>query len=567
MESAASRFNDRESVTRLKHFHDNFITSTHLRELLADEERNNALVLEAEGIVLDFTHVKINKDTLDALVEAGQEAELTQKISAMFRGDKINSTEKRAVLHAALRMGKDETLEVAGEGDVVKAVWEVREKIQNFSQRVRTGDFKGYTGKDLTNVVVIGIGGSYLGPEFVYEALRYDDKCYEAAKGRNLRFLANVDPTDFKRSIEGLDLEETLFIINSKTFTTAETMLNARTVATKIVEHYRGNYADVDKAEFIKHHVVAGSTNIEATKEFGIDENNVFGFWDWVGGRYSVCSAIGVLPLSIHYGYDNVSDFLEGARSIDTHFRETTDLTKNLPVMLGLLGFYNTAICEHESRAILPYSQALLRFPAHIQQLDMESNGKSVTLEGVRLTSPCGPIIFGEPGTNGQHSFYQLMHQGRIIPAEFIGYIESQTPIDDEKEVVANHDELMSNFFAQPDALAVGKDLDQLRSENVPEELEQHKLFEGDRPSLSILFKKLNAHTCGQLLALYEHRVAVEGFLYGVNSFDQWGVELGKVLAKDVRKVFQTAKKDKKSPDLSKFNSATRKLLEKYLQG
>ena len=307
------------------------------------------------------------------------------KIDDMFKGEQINPTEKRSVLHVALRMAKDQSLEVADEGDVVKTVWEVRDRIQAFSDKMRSGDFHGYSGKKLTNVVVIGIGGSYLGPEFVYEALRYDDKCNEAGKGRTLRFLANVDPTDFKRSIEGLDLEQTLFVVNSKTFTTAETMLNARTAKRSIVKHFKKLNADADDLDFIKHHFVACSTNIKATKEFGISEENVFGFWDWVGGRYSVSSAIGVLPLSLHYGYDNMASFLDGARSMDEHFRSNTSrdkLSQNLPVMLGLLGFYNTHICGHEARVILPYSQALLRFPAHIQQVDMESNGKSVTLSG-----------------------------------------------------------------------------------------------------------------------------------------------------------------------------------------
>ncbi|CAI2361858.1 unnamed protein product [Moneuplotes crassus] len=557
MESSSAREN-------LQKVHDEAIASTHLKTLLSDDERNSKLVAEHGDITLDYTHTKIDSQTLEALVDFANESGLKAKIDSMFKGDKINSTEKRSVLHAALRMARDQTVEVDGK-NLVELVWEVRDQIQAFSQKIREGDFKGYSGKLLKNVVVIGIGGSYLGPEFVYEALRYDSTCNQAAEGRNLRFLANVDPTDFSRSMEGLDIEETVFIINSKTFTTAETMLNARTVSASIVDHYRASHPDVEKSEFIKHHVIAGSTNISATKEFGIAEENVFGFWDWVGGRYSVCSAIGVLPLSIHYGYENVSNFLDGAKSIDDHFRDTEDLTQNLPVLLGMLGYYNTSVCNHAARALLPYSQALLRFPAHIQQVDMESNGKSVTKEGERVTSPCGPIVFGEPGTNGQHSFYQLMHQGRIIPAEFIGFIESQTPIDRDDEVVSNHDELMSNFFAQPDALALGKDLDQLKDEGVPEELQQHKLFEGDRPSLSILFKKLDAFSCGQLLSLYEHRIAVEGFLYNVNSFDQWGVELGKVLAKDVRKVFHTQKKEKKEADLSKFNSATASLLKKYL--
>jgi len=383
-----------------------------------------------------------------------------------------------------------------------------------------------------------------------------------------LKFLANVDPIDFFRATDGLDMEETLFMIVSKTFTTAETMLNARTCRKHILDYYKSAKPGSDDNEVLGKHLCAVSTNLKATAEFGIKDENVFGFWEWVGGRYSVSSAVGVLPLSLYYGFDNVQQFLNGMNHIDNIYATETDIKKNIPVFLGMIGFYNSHIAGHASRAILPYCQALLRFPAHIQQCDMESNGKTVNKDGIRYDTgvDCGPIIFGEPGTNGQHSFYQLMHQGRVIPAEFIGYTKSQTPVDFSDELVTNHQELMSNFFAQPDALAIGKSIETLKSEGVPDELLEHKFFPGNRPSLSFLFNgSLTAFNCGQLLAIYEHRVAVEGFLFGCNSFDQWGVELGKVLAKQSRSVFASVKDGSKTkadciPE-GKFNEATQSLL------
>lgn len=517
---------------------------------------------------MDFSHTKIDKKGLDLLLKASQDQQVANQIQQMFNGDQINSTEKRSVLHVLLRTQEAET-------DQQKEVVAVRDQISAFSEKIRSGTNSGFSGKKLTQVVAIGIGGSYLGPEFVYEALRYDSEAQKAAEGRQIKFLANVDPTDVSRAMQDIDIESTLFVIVSKTFTTAETMLNARTIRSKIIDYYTTQKQAVESehAQILSKHLCAVSTNLEATTQFGIASENVFGFWNWVGGRYSVSSAVGVLPLALHYGFPIVDHFLKGLNSVDTHLvsqiGDNQKTSSNGPLMLGLIGFYNTYVAGIESRAILPYSQALLRFPAHIQQLDMESNGKGVSKEGVRLESgiETGPIILGEPGTNGQHSFYQLMHQGRKMQAEFIGFTRSQTPIHLPNEPVSNHDELMSNFFAQPDALAHGKTIDELKEQGVPEELQAHKLFTGDRPSLSILFEgALDAQTCGQLLALYEHRVAVEGFLYGINSFDQWGVELGKVLAKDVRSVFtQQANNSGDKPDLSKFNPATQHLLTAYL--
>ena len=459
-----------------------------------------------------------------------------------------------------MRKPKTDTLNVDGK-NVVKDVHDVLDRIKSFSEKVRNGAFKGFTGKKIKNIVAIGIGGSFLGPEFVFEALRQDKGCKEASAGMQLKFLANVDPIDFYRATDGLDIEETLFMIVSKTFTTAETMLNARTCRKLILEYYQNKQGDEGKN--LSSHLCAVSTKLELTKKFGIDDENVFGFWDWVGGRYSVSSAVGVLPLSLVYGFDNVRKFLDGMNDMDNACLNEP-LESNIPAMMGLIGFYNSYITGYESRAILPYCQALLRFPAHIQQLDMESNGKRVSIGGKRYAKnvQAGPIIFGEPGTNGQHSFYQLMHQGRVIPAEFIGFTKSQTHVHMDGEPVSNHEELMSNFFAQPDALAQGKDIETLKKDKVPEELQQHKLFEGDRPSLSLLFKgSLTPFSAGQLLSIYEHRVAIEGFLYDCNSFDQWGVELGKVLAKDVRSVFET-----KDVPKNKFNPATEKLMSLYVE-
>jgi len=410
-------------------------------------------------------------------------------------------------------------------------------------------------------VIAVGIGGSQLGPEFVNEALRGDAAAAKGAEGRQLRFLANVDPVDFELCTRDLDPTETLMVVISKTFTTAETMLNARTAKKWLVDGLAAQGVS-DAAEVVRKHVIAVSTAIPKVKDFGISEDNIFGFWDWVGGRFSVCSAVGIVPLSLQYGSEVMSSFLDGAHDIDEHFFDAP-VRENIPVILGLLGVWNSTFLGYSTRALLPYSQALKRFPAHIQQVDMESNGKRVALDGTPLPITTGEINWGEPGTNGQHSFYQLMHQGRVVPADFIGFCESQKPVDMDGEVVSNHDELMSNFFAQPDALAYGKTLNDLIQEGVPEELRQHKVFTGNRPSSSTLISKLDAFAVGQLLAIYEHRTAVQGFIWGINSFDQWGVELGKVLAKQVREQLKGSRKHTAS--VQGFNSSTSSLLEAYL--
>ncbi|EGR28767.1 hypothetical protein IMG5_169030 [Ichthyophthirius multifiliis] len=433
-----------------------------------------------------------------------------------------------------------------------------------FTEELRSSVLKGLTGKSIKNLVIIGIGGSYLSIEFVYEALRSHPEAQKRSNGRKLRFLANVDPIDFARAIEDLNPEETMFVINSKTFTTAETMLNARTCRNWLVEHHIKLEEEIKN--LVNHHMCAASTNLTDTFKFGIGSDKVFGFWDWVGGRYSVWSAIGMLPLSFVFGFDYMESFLKGAHNIDENFSQVKNVKGNLSLLLGMVGFYNTTIKDFNSRAILPYCQALCKFVPHVQQLDMESNGKRVNLKGENLDYQTTVVNFGEPGTNGQHSFYQLLHQGRTIPCEFIGFCKSQNPIQLQGESVSNHEELMSNFFSQPDALACGKILDELKDEKVHEELLGHKLFPGDKPSLSLLFTELNPYTCGQLLALYEHRTAVEGFLWDINSFDQWGVELGKVLAKQVRNLFQNNKG--RTHDINytgtNLNSATRHLLDLF---
>lgn len=483
-------------------------------------------------------------------------AGLEDKRAAMASGAHVNNTENRAVMHIALRAPSNATIMVDGQ-NVVPDVHAVLGKIKSFSERVRRGEWVGATGKPLTTVLSIGIGGSYLGPEFVFEALKTDPDASNQATGRSLRFLANVDPTDVARALADLDASTTLIVVVSKTFTTAETMLNARTIKSWLLEKLSG----VDSASIIRQHMVAVSTAIPLVTAFGISPDNIFGFWDWVGGRYSVCSAVGVFPLALQYSFPIVEQFLQGAHSMDKHFLEAP-MRHNLPVVLGMLGVWNSSFLGHNSRALLPYSQALVRFAAHIQQVDMESNGKRVANDGTPLPYECGEIIFGEPGTNGQHSFYQLLHQGRIIPAEFIGFCKSPNPISLPGEVVSNHDELMSNFFAQPDALAYGKTIEQLKAENVPPALYNHKEFPGNRPSLSLLFPALTPYSCGQLLALYEHRVAVQGFVWGINSFDQWGVELGKVLANKVRSQLSASRS---GAAVSGFNPSTTFLLSKYL--
>lgn len=431
---------------------------------------------------------------MDLLVKLAEAAKLREKIDAMFGGEHINATEDRAVLHVATRAMRDETIMVDGK-NVVPDVWEVLDKIKDFTEKVRSGEWRGVTGKPIKNVVAIGIGGSFLGPLFVHTALRTDQEAASLAQGRSLRFLANVDPIDVARALNGLDAAETLFVVISKTFTTAETMLNARTVRAWLV-------AELGTEEAVSKHMVAVSTNLKLVKEFGIDPENAFGFWDWVGGRYSVCSAVGMLPLSLQYGFETMLEFLKGANDVDRHFREAP-FEKNMPVLLGLMSIWNVSFLGHPARAILPYCQALGKLPAHIQQVSMESNGKGVDIAGNPLPFDSGEIDFGEPGTNGQHSFYQLIHQGRVIPCDFIGIIKSQQSVYLKNEVVSNHDELMCNFFAQADALAFGKTPIELRAEGIPESLVPHKSFTGNRPSLSLVricHAPCRQHTCLPLL-------------------------------------------------------------------
>ncbi|CAL9123691.1 unnamed protein product, partial [Musa acuminata var. zebrina] len=534
--------------------HVNAIEKKHLRDLMNDVERCQSMMVEIDGILLDYSRQRVRLDTIGKLLKLAEAARLRQKIDMMYNGDHINSTENRSVLHIALRAPRDKVICSDGK-NVVPDVWYVLDKIKEFSERVRSGSWVGATGKALKDVVAIGIGGSFLGPLFVHNGLQTDPEAADCARGRQLRFLANVDPVDVARNISGLNPETTLVVVVSKTFTTAETMLNARTMR-EWISSALGTQA-------VAKHMVAVSTNLTLVEKFGIDPANTFAFWDWVGGRYSVCSAVGVLPLSLQYGFSIVEKFLNGASNIDNHFYSAS-LERNLPVLLGLLSVWNVTFLGYPARAILPYSQALEKFAPHIQQVSMESNGKGVSIDGIPLPFEAGEIDFGEPGTNGQHSFYQLIHQGRVVPCDFIGSIKSQQPIYLKGEVVSNHDELMSNFFAQPDALAYGKSPEQLLQDSVPEHLVPHKTFSGNRPSLSLLLPSLDAYNIGKLLAIYEHRIAVEGFIWGINSFDQWGVELGKVLASQVRKQLHLSR-TKREP-VQGFNFSTTTLLTRYLE-
>jgi glucose-6-phosphate isomerase len=526
--------------------HYNELKSKHMRDLLSDASRNSHLKIQTDTLLFDYSHQKITLETLQLLSSLAAETQLITQFTNMFNGDITNTCERRSVLHTALRLPKTESLIVNGV-DVVKSVHEVLEKIKTYSTKIRNGDIKGFSGKRLTKIIAIGIGGSYLGTDFVYNALKSHKKYNTLSEGFELKFIANVCPVDFYNAVKNLNVEETLVIVVSKTFTTAETMLNSRNMKQWVIEAYKKinpqlTANDIDN--IISHHFCAVSSNIPKTEAFGIDKENVFGFWDWVGGRYSVWSAVGALPLSICFSYETFEEFLTGGKAIDDSIRrcDNDNVIHNIPIMLGLIGFYNTFIRNINTRAVLPYSQALSKFPSHIQQLDMESNGKKVSkFTNEFLEYECGPVVFGEAGTNGQHSFYQLIHQGRELTCEFIAHCVPQFDCHYEGEKVSSHVELMSNFFAQPDALAYGKyTQDELK--DVPQELLKHKTFKGDRTSLSMLFTELNAFTVGELLAIYEHRVACEGFIYGINSFDQWGVELGKKLANNVREVF--AKKD-----------------------
>jgi len=564
-----------EAYRRLEENYNN-LKGHHLRDLLRDEKRNSKLKLITDTIYFDYSHEKIDLNTLENLFSLAEETNLSKKFLNMFNGDKINVTENRRVLHTALRAAKSTSLYLDGV-DAIKEVNLVLENIKNFSEEVRSGKIIGYTGENLTNIIAIGIGGSYLSTEFVYNAMKNESSCEKNSQGMQLRFLTNVCPLDFHRAVQDLDITKTLFIIISKTFSTAETLLNARNCKNYVLEEYMKKYnfsEESKKKEFtdiISKHFCAVSTNIAETDKFGIDSKNVFGFWDWVGGRYSVWSAVGALPLSLMFGYENFVKFLEGGRSIDEMVKNNLskeNLKNNLPVLLGLLGVWNTLICGKTTRAILPYSQALCKFPSHIQQLDMESNGKKVSIVTNDFVEyDCGPIVFGEPGTNGQHSFYQLIHQGRDISCEFIGHAKPQFDVKNKGENVSSHEELMCNFFAQPDALAFGKFEEEVikSNPNIKKELINHKIFKGDKTSFSLLFKELTPFTIGELLAIYEHRVACEGFIYDINSFDQWGVELGKVLATDVRKVFADKNEQNQCNLKEKFNSATVDLMNYFI--
>jgi len=514
--------------------------SAHLRELFqADPARAERFSVEAAGLFLDYSKHRITQQTLGLLLALAEGSGLRGRIDAMFTGEKINATEGRAVLHVALRTPRSKHILVDGK-DVVPEVHAVLDKMGAFAERVRSGAWLGHTGKPIKNVVNVGIGGSDLGPAMAYDALRaYSER------GLTLRFVSNVDATDFAEAVQGLDAAETLFIICSKTFTTIETLLNAQSARSWLVGNL-GDEAAVSK------HFVAVSTNASEVAKFGIDTANMFGFWDWVGGRYSYTSAIG-LAVMVAIGPGRFGEMLAGFHEMDEHFR-TAPFAQNLPVLLGLLGIWYDNFFGAESHAVLPYDQYLSRLPAYLQQLDMESNGKSVTLEGERVDYQTGPIIWGQPGTNGQHAFYQLIHQGtKLIPCDFIGFAKSLNALGE------HHDQLMANFFAQTEALAFGKTAAEVKAEGVPDALVTHKVFEGNRPTSTILADELTPAVLGKLVAMYEHKVFVQGVIWGINSFDQWGVELGKVLARRIASELSATG----TPQLA-HDSSTNALIQRY---
>jgi glucose-6-phosphate isomerase len=518
------------------HYQD--IKNVQLRRLFQrDSSRGERLVAEGAGVFLDYSKHRLTDQTLQLLLALANARGLRQRIDAMFAGDKINVSEHRAVLHVALRAPRSASILVDGE-DVVPAVHAVLDQMTAFSERIRSGDWKGHTGQPIRNVINIGIGGSDLGPVMAYEALRhYSDR------SRTFRFVSNVDGTDFAEATRDLDPAETLFIISSKTFTTLETMTNAQS-AREWTLRALGDEAAVSK------HFVAVSTNEAEVKKFGIDLDNMFPFWDWVGGRYSMESAIG-LSTMLAIGPERFRELLDGSHQMDEHFR-TAPFEKNLPVLMGLLSVWYADFFGAETVAVLPYNQYLKRFPAYLQQLTMESNGKSVTLDGRRIEYASGPIFWGEPGTNGQHSFYQLIHQGtHLIPCDFIGFLETLNPLGN------HHTILFANVLAQTEALAFGKTADEVRAEGAPDWLVPHRTFEGNRPSSTLIVDKLTPTTLGALLALYEHSVFTQGSIWRIDSFDQWGVELGKALAQRIIPELQ------ESTPLS-HDSSTNALIRRY---
>ncbi len=520
--------------------HHQEIGRRHLRELFAEDPgRGERLVAEGTGLYLDFSKNRITDRTVELLVALAQECRLSERRAAMFGGDRINVSENRSVLHVALRMPRSASLLVDGE-DVVAHVHEVLDRMAAFSDRVRSGEWKGHTGKPIRNVVNIGIGGSDLGPVMAYEALRHYSR-----RDMTFRFVSNVDSTDFVEATRDLDPEETLFIISSKTFTTLETMTNARSARD-------WSLAALGDEAAVARHFVAVSTNADAVSKFGIDTDNMFGFWDWVGGRYSMDSAIG-LSTMLAVGPPAFMEMLAGFHAMDEHFR-TTPLERNLPALMGLLAVWYGDFFDAQTVGVMPYEQYLKRFPAYLQQLTMESNGKHVTLDGRHVDYQTGAVYWGEPGTNGQHSFYQLLHQGtKLIPVDLIGFGQTLNPLRD------HHDLLMSNVFAQAEALAFGKTAEEVRAEGTAEEVVPHRVMEGNRPTNVILAEKLTPHVLGTLVALYEHSVFTQGTVWGIDSFDQWGVELGKALAKRIEPELTS----ETEPDLT-HDSSTNALIRRY---
>jgi glucose-6-phosphate isomerase len=517
------------------------VRGMHMRNLFADDPaRGERLTAEASGIFLDYSKNRITGETLKLLVRLAEESGLRARIDAMFAGEKINVTEKRAVLHVALRAPKGASILVDGE-NVVPQVHAVLDQMASFSNRIRSGEWIGHTGKRIRNVVNIGIGGSDLGPVMAYEALRHYSQ-----RGLMFRFVSNVDGTDFAEAVIDLDPAETLFIVSSKTFTTLETMTNAQTARAWSLAGFGGDEKAIAK------HFVAVSTNASAVAAFGIDTANMFGFWDWVGGRYSMDSAIG-LSTMIAVGPDNFRAMLDGFHQMDEHFR-TTPFESNLPVLMGLLSIWYSDFFGAQTVAVLPYEQYLKRFPAYLQQLTMESNGKHVTLDGEGVSCQTGAIYWGEPGTNGQHSFYQLIHQGtRLIPCDFIAFCQTLNPLG------RHHDILIANVCAQAEALAFGKTAEEVKAEGTPDWLVPHRVFEGNRPSNIILIERLTPQALGKLIALYEHSVFTQGAIWGIDSFDQWGVELGKVLAQRIIPELE----NKQEPSLS-HDSSTNNVIRRY---
>lgn len=542
MEAATESLTQRPAWKALQKHHET-IRNIHLRTLFAeDPERGTRLTAEAEGLYLDYAKNRVTDETMALLVRLAEESGLRARIDAMFSGEKINITEDRAVLHVALRAPGDASILVDGE-NVVPQVHTVLDQMADFSERVRSGQWKGHTGKRIVNVVNIGIGGSDLGPVMAYEALKH-----YSTRHLSFRFVSNVDGTDFAEAVQGLDPAETLFIVASKTFTTLETMTNANTARDWLLSAFDGEKSAVAR------HFVAVSTNAEKVTEFGIDTANMFEFWDWVGGRYSMESAIG-LSTMLAIGPENFRDMLNGFHQMDEHFR-TAPFERNLPVLMALLSLWYNEFFGAQTVAVLPYEQYLTRFPAYLQQLTMESNGKSVTLDGTTVNYQTGPIYWGEPGTNGQHSFYQLIHQGtRLIPCDFIAFGKSLNPLG------RHHDMLLANVFAQSEALAFGKTAEQVKDEGTPDWLVPHRVFEGNRPSNTILAERLTPEMLGKLVALYEHSVFTQGTIWNINPFDQWGVELGKQLAQVIIPELESTE----SPALD-HDSSTSNLIQRYRQ-